>query len=170
MNSSERFPDPLPSQEAFYSKLSDENISKEDYTHTQKVWTAFGCKDMGDNHDCYLRTDMLILADVFVIFRKTCKRQYGLDPAHYYTSPGLSWDALLKKTDIELKLLTDYDQHLFIEKGLRGGIFMASKRHAKSNNPHVDGYDSSKPNSHILYLDTNNIWLGHEAATANRPL
>ena len=54
------------------------------------------------------------------MFRKTCLRQYGLDPAHYYTSPGLSWDALLKKTGVELELLTDYDQHLFIEKGMRG--------------------------------------------------
>ena len=66
-------------------------------------------------------------------------RQYGLDPAHYYTSPGLSWDALLKKAGVELELLTDYDQHLFIEKGLRGGISMASKRYAKANNPLVEG-------------------------------
>ena len=64
-------------------------------------------------------------------FRKMCLRQYGLDPAHYYTSPGLTWDALLKKTGVELELLTDYDQHLFIEKGMRGGISIVSKRHAK---------------------------------------
>ena len=158
MDSWERFADPLPPEEAFYSKLNDENISEEDYTHAQKVWTAFGCKDMGDYHDLYLRTDVLLLADIFETFRKTCKRQYDLDLAHYYMSPGLSWDALLKKTGVELILLMDYDQHLFIEKGLRGGISMVSKRHAKANNPHVDGYDSSKPNSYILYLNANNLY------------
>ena len=91
----------------------------------------------------------LLLADVFETFRKTCLRQYGLDPALYYTSPGLSWDALLKKTGVELELLTDYDQHMFIEKGMGGGISMVSKRHAKANNPLVDGYDPEKPSSHI---------------------
>ena len=101
---------------------------------------------------------MLLLADVFETFRKTCLSQYGLDPAHYYTSPGLSWDALLKKTGVELELLTDYDQHLFIEKGMRGGISMVSKRHAKANNPLVEGYDPKKNSSHILYLDANNLY------------
>ena len=84
--------------------------------------------------------------------------QYSLDPAHYYTSPGLSWDALLKKTGVEPELLTDYDQHLFIEKGMRGGISMVSKRYARANNPLIEGYNSSKPNTHILYLDANNLY------------
>ena len=90
---------------------------------------------MGDYCDLYCRTDVLLLADVFEAFRKTCMKQYSLDPAHCYTSPGLSWDALLKKTGVELELLTDYDQHLFIEKGMRGGIRMVSKRYAKANTP-----------------------------------
>ena len=85
-------------------------------------------------------------------------RQCGLDPAHYYSSPGLSWYALLKKTGVELELLTDYDQNLFIEKGLRGGITMVSKRYARANNPQVPGFDQSKPKSHILYLDANNLY------------
>ena len=91
-------------------------------------------------------------------FRKTCQLQYKLDPAHYYSSPGMSWDALLKKTGIELELLTDYDQHLFIEKGMRGGISMVSKRYAKANNPSVEGCDPEKPNSFIMYLDANNLY------------
>ncbi|WP_411025541.1 hypothetical protein, partial [Salmonella sp. s55004] len=82
---------------------------------------------------------------------------YTLDPAHHHTSPGLSWDALLKKTGIALELITDYDMHLFIEKGLRGGISMVSKRYAKANNPGV-GYDPDKPQTHILYLDANNLY------------
>ena len=85
-------------------------------------------------------------------------QQYGLDPAHNYTSPGPSWDALLKKTGAELELLTDYDQHLFIEKGMRRGISMVSKRYARTNDARVKGYDPQKPNSHILYLDANNLY------------
>ena len=148
----------LPPKEAFYSKLSDAHISDEDYAHAQKVWEAFGCETLGEYSNLYCRTDVLLPADVFEMFRKTCLRQYGLDPAHYYTSPGLSWDALLKKTGVELELLTDYDQHLFIEKGMRGGISMASKRYAKPNNPLVEGYDPEKPNIHISYLDANNLY------------
>ena len=148
----------LPPKKAFYSKLSDAHINDEDYCHAQKVWETFECRSLGDYSDLYCRTDVLFLADVFETFRKTCLRQYGLDPAHYYTSPGLSWDALLKKTRVELELLTDYDHHLFIEKGMRGGISMVSKRHAWANNPRVEGYDPEKPNSHIMYLDANNLY------------
>ena len=123
MDTWDRFTEPnLPLKEAFYSKLSDAHISDEHYTHAKKVWANFGCKTLGDYSDLYCRTDVLLLADVFETFWKMCRRQYGLDPAHYYTSPGLSWDALPKETGVELKLLTDYDQLLFIEKGMRGGI------------------------------------------------
>ena len=159
MDSWERFEETkLPPKEAFYSKLTDAKISDNDYAHAQRVWETFGCQTVGNYADLYCRTDVLLLADVFENFRKTSQKQYRLDPAHYYTSPGLSWDALLKKTGVELELLTDYDQHLFIEKGMRGGISMVSKRHARANNPAVEGYDSEKPNSHILYLDANNLY------------
>ena len=159
MDTWNRFTEPkLPSKEAFYSELSDAHISYKDYAHTQQVWATFGCKILVNYSDLYCRTNVLFLTDVFETFRKTCLHQCGLDPAHYYTSPGLSWDALLKKTGIDLELLTDYDQHLFIEKGMRGGISMASKRHAKANNRLVDGYDPEKPSSHILYLDANNLY------------
>ena len=136
MDTWDRFTEPkLPPKEAFYSKLSDAHVRDEDYVHAQQIWATFGCKTLGDYSNLYCRTDVLLLADVFETFRKTCLRQCGLDPAHYYTSPGLSWDALLKKTNVELELLTDYDQHLLIEKGMRGGISMVSKCHAKANNP-----------------------------------
>ena len=159
MDSWERFADTqLPPKASFYSKLTGEHISDEDYAHAQNVWKTFGSRNLGEYCDLYCRTDVLLLADVFETFRKTCMGQYSLDPAHYYTSPGLSWDALLKKTGVELELLTDYDQHLFIEKGMRGGISMVSKRYAKANNPLIEGYNSSKPNTHILYLDANNLY------------
>ena len=82
---------------------------------------------------------------------------YKLDPFHYYTAPGLSWDALLKYTDINLELLTDIDMHMFI--GMRGGIGMISKRHAKANNPHTD-YGPEKNNNCVMYYDANNLYGG----------
>ena len=95
---------------------------------------------------------------MFENFRKVCLDKYGLDPAHYYSAPGLSWDALLKKTGVELELLKDLDMHLFIEPGMRGGISMASKRYAKANNPLVEGYDPAQPTNYITYLDANNLY------------
>ena len=80
----------LPPKEAFYSELKREGISDEDYAHAQAVWQAFECENLGDFHDIYLKTDVLLLADVFKNFLKTCLKHYKLDPAHYYTSPGLS--------------------------------------------------------------------------------
>ncbi|XP_074655657.1 uncharacterized protein LOC141909170 [Tubulanus polymorphus] len=87
----------LPSKGAFYSKLSEAGISDQDYAHAQKLWATFQCRTMGDYHDLYLRTDTVLLADVFENFRSTCVKQYGLDPAQYYTSPGLSWTLYLRK-------------------------------------------------------------------------
>ena len=148
----------LPDKEKFYSKLNDEHITDEEYAHAQTVWETFECKTLGDYHDLYVKTDVALLADVFENFRNLCQEQYGLDPAHYYTSPGLSWDALLKKTVVELELFTDIDMHLFVERGLRGGISMVSKRYAKANNPYVPDYDPSRPNKYIMYLDANNLY------------
>jgi len=87
----------LPPKDAFYSQLNREHISDEDYQHAQCVWDTFNCKTFGDYHDIYLRTDVLLLADVFETFRKTSMQHYGLDPANYFSAPGMSWDALMKK-------------------------------------------------------------------------
>ena len=122
------------------------------------MWEAFRCKNLGDYHDLYVTTDVLLLADVFENFRKLCMDKYGLDSAHYCSSPGLSLDALLKKTGVELELLTDQDMHLFIERGMRGGISMVSKRYAKANKPLVEGYDPRNPTNYITYLDANNLY------------
>ena len=101
---------------------------------------------MGDYHNLYLKTDVLLLANVFEKFIYTCLDYYGLDPYHYFSSPGLSWDAMLKMTKIELYLISDIDMHLFIEKEIRGDISYISKRHSKVNNKCMDCYDSSKEN------------------------
>ena len=86
---------------------------------------------MGDYHDLYLLTDVALQVDVFETFRRTAQTHYKLDSANYYSLPGMAFDALLKKSDVKLELLTDINMHLFVEKGLRGGISMVSKRHAK---------------------------------------
>ena len=145
-------------KEKFYSSLSGKGITDEEYAHAKQVWETFGCQNLGDYHDLYVATDTLLLADVFENFRKVCQERYGLDPAHYYSAPGLSWDALLKKTGAELELLTDMDMHLMIERGMRGGISMASKRYAKANNPKVQDYDPEKQTNYITYLDANNLY------------
>ena len=102
----------LPPKEAFYNKLNNEHISDEDYKHMQKVWEAFDCKTLKDYHDIYLMSDILLLTDVFETFRDICMTNYELDPAWYYTAPCLAWDAALKKTKVELELLTDTDMLL----------------------------------------------------------
>jgi len=95
MDSWERFGETrLPDKEKFYSKLNHEHITDKEYVHAQAVWEAFGCKTLGDYHDLYVKTDVALLADVFKNFRNLSLEQYGLDPVHFYTSPGLSWDAL----------------------------------------------------------------------------
>ena len=148
----------LPNKEKFYSKLNDENITDDEYEHAQAVWEAFGCKTLGDYHDLYVKTDVALLVDVFENFRNLFLKKYGLDPANYYPSPGLSWDALLKKTGIERELLTNYEKHLFVERRLRGGISIVSKRYAKANNPLVQDYDPGRPNKYIMYVEANNLY------------
>ena len=156
----------LPPKDAFYSKLNDENISDDDYKHAQKIWETFNMKTMREYHDLYLNSDVLLLADVFENFRDVCQIHYGLDPAHYYTAPGLAWDAALKYTKVNLELLTDIDMLLMIEKGIRGGISMISTRYGKANNPYMKNFDINKIISYIIYLDANNLYGG----AMSRPL
>ena len=148
----------LPPKDEFYSKLNDEDISDEDCQHAIKVWNKFGCKTIKDYHDLYLKSDVLLLADVFENFRSTCLKHYKLDPAHYYTSPGLAWDACLKTTGQHLELLSDYDMLMMFERGIRGGITHISKRYAEANNKYMKNYNPGKESTFIQYLDANNLY------------
>ena len=150
----------LPKQPQWYSKLYKSNISNTDYKHVKNVWDTFKMKTFEDYHDLYLDIDVLGLADVFEYFRKISMEDFGLDPLHYYTLPGYSWDAMLKKTDVKLELLTDPDMHLFIEKGIRGGVSVQSHRHAKANNPYMKNYNPKIERSYNQYSDANNLY-GH---------
>ena len=148
----------LPTKEEFYSILNNEHISDKDYCHAKKVWNTFQLQTMGEYHNLYLQSDILLLADVFENFRKTCLQYYKLDPCHYFTSPGLSWDAMLKMTNIQLELMTDIDMFQFIEKGMRGGISYIANRYGKANNKYMSKYDKNKPSKYIMYLDANNLY------------
>ena len=99
-------------------------------------------KYMGDYHNHFLKKDVLLLADIFEKFIDTCMKFYGLDPCHYFSSPGLSWDAMLKMTELELEKISGIGKYLFLEKGLRGGISYIVKRYAKANNKDIKVYDS----------------------------
>ena len=116
------------------------------------------CTDIGDYHDLYVQCDTLLLADVFEKFRDTCIEIYGLDPSHFLSAPGLAWQACLKKTEVKLELLTDYDMILMIEKGIRGGICQATHRYAKANNKYMKNYNKNIESSYIEYLDANNLY------------
>uniref|UniRef100_A0A1B6JA38 DNA-directed DNA polymerase n=3 Tax=Homalodisca liturata TaxID=320908 RepID=A0A1B6JA38_9HEMI len=148
----------LPSQEEFYNRLNKQHITNEDYKHACDVWTAFNIQNMKEYTMLYNETDVLLLADVMENFRDVCLNTYKLDPAWYFTAPGLAWNAMLKITKVELSLLTDIDMVLMVEKGIRGGISQCSHRYAKANNPYMKDYDKSKPNNYLMYLDANNLY------------
>ena len=164
MNSFERFnEEKLPAKKYFYSsikdgkigddgKISDGHISLKDYLTCEKIWDKFDIKDMGEYHNHYLKKDVLLLADVFEKFIDTCLKFYGLDPCHYFSSPGLNWDAMLKMTGVKLEKISNIDKYLFIEKGLRGGISYIAKKYAKANNKYMNDFDPTLKTINIYYL------------------
>ena len=141
----------LPPKSEFYSKLNDEDICDSDYQHAIKVWNKFNCKTICDYHNLYLKSEVLLLADVFENFRKTGLKHYSLDTTHYFKSPGLAWDACLKEARQELELLHDYDMLMMFEKGNRGGITHISKRYAEANNKYMSDFNPNKPSTFIQY-------------------
>ena len=148
----------LPSKEGFYRNLNMENIDDIDYRHGNNVFKRFELESLGDYHDLYVQSDILLLADVFDNFRDVCIKEYELDPAHLLLLPGLAWQACLKKTNIELELLTDYDMLLMVEEGIRGGICHSIHRYAKANNKYMKNYNNNEESSYIQYLDANNLY------------
>ena len=98
-----------------------------------------------DYLELYNKSDVLILADIFENFRNVCASNYDLDPAWYYTSPGLAWDAMLKATEVTLQLLIDPNMLLLVGKSIRGGISTISHRYGEANNPYM-GKNVTKQN------------------------
>ena len=149
--------DKLPDKESFYSELNNEHITDGDYAHAQKVYDTFNIKNLGEYHDLYIKSDTAQLVDVFENFRNTCLEIYELDPAHFLSAPGRAWQACLKKTQVELELLTDNYMLLMFEEGTRGGICQATHRYVKANNRYMKNHDKDKESSYLLYVDANNL-------------
>ena len=159
MDNWERFDETsLSNKESFYSNLNMENIEDIDYRHANNVFKRFKLKNLGEYHHLYVKSETLLLADVFENFRNTCLKVYELDPLHFLSLPGLAWQACLKKTNIKLELLTDYDMLLIVEEGIRGGICHSIHRHAKASNNYMENYDKNEESSYIQYLDANNLY------------
>ena len=168
----------FPSKEEFFSNLNLEGITEEDYEHAGQVWKTFRMRSMREYHDLYLKTDALLLADVFENLRNMALEHFKVDPCHYVTAPGMFYDALLKMTDVELDLISDSEMYDFIERGKSGGVSTVMKRYAAANNRYMGGqYDPSIPSSFIFYPDANSLycwpmlqplpvsgfrWLGHD--------
>ena len=160
MNSFDKFDDEqLPSKDNFYSQLSEEGISVNDYERAKIIWKHFDIKNMGEYHDLYLKTDVLLLTDIFENFRDVCMKYYGLDPAYYYTLPNFAFDAMLTMTGVEIDLIYDREMYEMIEAGLRGGMCMVSTKKVEANNKFMgEEYDKNKESSYINYFDANSLY------------
>ena len=137
------------------------DVSEEDVQHAKKVWNMFGCKNFSDYLMLYLKTDVILLADVFERCRRLFHQVYGLEPCHYYSAPNISWDAMLKTTEVKLDLLSDIDMLLFCERAIRGGLNgIGEKRYMKANNKFLDNFIEEKPSKYGLFLDVVNLYGG----------
>ena len=102
----------LPDKFELFSSLKDNCIIEKDYSRAINVWNTFKINAIGNYHDLYLKTDVLLLADVFEKFIKTCSDYYGLEPCHYFSSPGISFAAMLRMAGVKLELICGIDMHL----------------------------------------------------------
>ena len=135
-----------------------EVITDLDYNHAKGICKDFEIKNLGEYHDWYLKSDILLLADVFENFRKMCLEIYELDSAKFLSVPELAGQVALKKTEIEIELLTDTDMLLMVEKGIRGGIYHSVNRYGEANNKYMKNYDKNKESLYLEYWDVNNIY------------
>ena len=145
----------------------NEHISEEDYAHAQNVWKAFSCKTLGDYHDVYLRSDVLIVADVLETLRKFCFTQYGLDLTHFFTCSQVSYEALLKMTGVKLELLSKIDMFNLVESGIRSGFCFVfccfffcgvTQTYGATKNKYSDSFDSKAASSFLLYINQNSLY------------
>ena len=155
----------VPPIDVFNSRLNSNkrgkgngHITKEEHNHLNNVWKTFGFKIFKDSHIHYLKKDVLLLADVFEKLIKTCIKYYSLDPCHYFSAPGLSWDAMLKMAGVILEKISNPDMHIFIEREMRGGICVAIQKYCKTNNEFCSEYDNGKPRTEIKYNDMKNLY------------
>ena len=155
MNSFEKFEETsLPPKEMFYNDLKKKDISDADYSFVKELWSTFQLKNLGELHDLYMESDVLLLTDVFEGFCRWSLLKYRLDPAHYNTAPDLSWSAALLLTKQRLEIPTDPNMHLFFDKGTRGGASEVKEPYAKANNERVEHFDRELMRSYLFMVVT----------------
>ena len=135
-----------------------EDVTDVDHRHAKRVFKNLSNNNLGDYHDLYVLNDTLLLADVFEHFRNMCINVYELDPPHFLSAPGLAWQACLKKTEVELELITDVDMLLMMEKGIRRRLCHAIVRYVKANNRYMKDYNQDEEESFLQYNDANNLY------------
>ncbi len=149
----------LPPKSMFFNDLTEENITDEEYARAKLIWDKMEIKTFAEWHRLYLTSDVVILATLMERFRSICKSTMKLDPLHYVSLPGLSWDAMLSTNNIEIELIQDVDQFQTIESAIRGGVSGIYNKYLKANNRYLpETYDSDKDTSYILYLDAVNLY------------
>jgi len=145
----------LPSRESFYSSLTVIPYPRAITRTLPTCDSRFSIRTLGEYSDLYLKTNVLLLADIFENFRDSCAASYEIDPAYYYTRSGFTWDAMLKHTRVNFELLTDIDMVMFVERGICGGLSQCSNTYARVNNTYMLSYDPSKSWSYLMYIDVN---------------
>ena len=154
-----RFNEHVPLDEKYYySELNLEGISNDDIDHVKNVCNTFKIPNLGKYHDLYVKSDVVLLADVFENFRDKCLDINELDPAYYLSAPGLSCHSCLKKAGLKLELLTDANMLMLFEQGIRGGICTAIHYYAEADNKYMKNYDSTKKSTYLMYVDPNNLY------------
>ena len=147
----------LPDRCKFFRFLKDECIIEKKHSFAIDVSIMFKLETMGYYYDIYLKTNVLLLASVFEKFINVFLEYYGLDLCNYFRSPGLSWDVMLKITEIKLELISDIDMYLFAGEGMRGSISYILKRFIWDNNKYLKFYDDTRQSKYTMYLDANNL-------------
>jgi len=148
----------LPPKYAFYNSMTDEHISDEEYERAETIWSHFSMTSFKQYHDFYLTLDVLLLSDVFEKFRHSMLKSHNLDCLHFPSLSSLTLQMALKVTGVQLELISDSNQYLMIEAGIRGGLSYVSQRHAKANFLGMEDYRSDMPTSYLLYLDCNSLY------------
>ena len=142
----------LPGREHFFNDLDRTHVTEQRYAFVQEVWKAFKCVNLMDYLHVYLLADCLLLVYVFENYRVCCLSDYRLDPVHYFSSPHFTFDTFLLFGRVRLKLLTDVDQYLFLNRAMCGGLSMVSKRYSKANHPNLkSNYDPLKPLKFLFF-------------------
>jgi hypothetical protein len=148
----------LPAKKHFYDTLSAKQIADEEYNHATAIWNSFGCKNMREYLELYLKLDVLLLAAVFESFRDSSFRDFGLDPVLYVSLPSYTFSAMMKFTNVQLECVPCVEMYNFFKKAIRGGLSGVSTRYAKANNIYCREYNPDAPTTNIIGFDLNNLY------------